>query len=222
MTASTFDSREWTETIGPDGGPVTARMVLFGDDPRAVVPRGGWNALRERVAHVRSDLRPLVERELAVAVVGLLDVDLGETLLAGWRAHAKLLGAAQATVDSPGTTEVVNLVTHRITSNHQPHVDLVVDGVKIATVEVTVEIVIDVDGLLASVHAGRLVALHGGRCEVRVTFLYAGSELASGVATLEAPATVSLGAGVDLLRREVQSGGAAHGHAHVPPALRST
>jgi len=83
---------------------------------------------------------------------------------------------------------------------------------------VTVEIVIDVDGLLASVRAGRLVALHGGRCEVQITFLFAGSQLASGVATLEAPATVSLGAGVDLLGREDPPGGAARGRAKVQGA----
>ena len=201
MTATTYDSRKWTRGDTADGGPVTARMVLFGADPRAVVPKGGWAAFREALGHVRAELRPALERELAVAVAGLLDVDLGEALLAGWRGHGQLRSAARNTVDRPGTTELVTVVTHQVTSTHAPHVDLVVNGVHVATVEVTVEIVADVDGLLASVRAGRLTALHAGRCRVTVTLRYGGVELASGAVTLDAPATVSLGSGVDLIGR---------------------
>jgi hypothetical protein len=174
-------------------------MVLFGDDPRAVVPKRGWSALRKELSRVRAEMRPIVERELAAAVAGLLDVDLANAVREGWRAHSRLKAAARATVNNPGTTEVVALSTHRITASHTPHVDLVIDETKVATVEVTVEVVVEVDSLLASVHAGRLVSLHSGRCQARVTLLYAGEELASGSATLDAPQAVLLGAGIDLL-----------------------
>jgi hypothetical protein len=199
VNAKTFDSRDWTNGGRSRSAPVTARMVLFGRDPRSLVPRGGWSAFRETLSHVRPQLRPLVERELAAAVAGLLDVDLGDVLLDGWRAHTKLRAAARVTVDNPGSTELVTLTRHRVSVTHTPHVDLVVDDMTVATVEVTIEMVVDVDGLIATVRAGRLTALHSGQCEVRVTLEYAGRELASGVAHLDAPTTVSLGEGIDLL-----------------------
>jgi hypothetical protein len=202
VDASAFDSRDWTQEAAPAGAPVTIRMVLFGDDPRAAVPKRGWAALRHKLSRVRAEMRPVAERELAVAIAGLLDVDLGDTVRQGWRSHSGLIAAARATVANPGSTEVVALATHRITASHTPHVDLVIDDVRTATVEVTVEVDIEVDGVVASVHAGRLVSLHNGRCEVRVTLLYGSAELASGTAVLDAPQTVALGAGIDLLSQD--------------------
>jgi hypothetical protein len=211
MTVQNFDSRDWADAGAPPG-PVTIRMVLFGNDPRSVVPRRGWAVMREELSRVRAEMRPVVERELAAAVAGLLDVDLGEVVRGGWRSYAKLISAARATVDNPGTTEVVALATHRITASHTPHVDLVIDEVKVATVEVTVEVVIDVEGLLATVYGGRLVNLHSGRCQVRATLHYAGVELASGTAAVDATQIASLGAGIDLLSDHEPPVHAAHGY----------
>ena len=200
MTMDAFDSRDWTDPTM--GGRVTVRMVLFGSDPRAVVPKRGWSVLREKLSRVRAEMRPVAERELAVAVAGLLDVDLGDAIRDGWRSHSRLRAAARATAENPGTTEVVALSNHTITASHTPHVDLVIDDVKVATVEVTVQIVVEIEGLVASVHAGRLVALHNGRSEARVTLLYAGTELATGSITLDVPTSVPLGPGIDLLSRD--------------------
>jgi hypothetical protein len=194
-----FDSRDWTDSATPSGPPMTISMVLFGDDPRAAVPKRGWAPLRQKLARIRAEMRPAAERELAAAIAGLLEVDLADTVRHGWCSHSRLIAAAQATVANPGSTEVVALATHRITASHTPHVDLVIDDVKTATVEVTVEVDVEIDGLVGSVHAGRLVSLHNGRCEVRVTLLYGSAELASGAAVLDAPQAVDLGAGLDLL-----------------------
>jgi hypothetical protein len=199
MTAAEFDSRNWADIANGAVAPVTVRMVLFGEDPRAAVPKGGWPVLRARLSRVRSDLRPTAERELAAAVAGLFDVDLADAVREAWRTHARLVAAARATVDNPGATEMVALAEHRITASHTPHVDLIIDDVKVATIEVTIEIVIDAQGIVATVHAGRLVALHNGRCQACVTLTFAGEQLLSGTAILDAPSTVSLGAGIDLL-----------------------
>jgi hypothetical protein len=206
MTVNTFDSRDWTDTAELSGSPVTIRTVLFGDDPRAVVPKRGWAVLREKLSRVRAEMRPVAERELAAAVAGLVDVDLADSVREAWRSHSRLIAAARATVANPGTTEVVSLATHQITATHTPHVDLVIDEVKVATVEVTVEVLIEVQSLVATVYAGRLVAVHNGRCEVDVSLRYSGVELVSGRAALDAPRTVSLGEGIDLLHSGVSGG----------------
>lgn len=201
MTVGAFDSRDWTQ-MSPPASIVTIRMLLFGDDPRAVVPRRGWAALDEKLARVRAEMRPVAERELAAAVAGLLDVDLADDVREGWRSHSKLIAAAQITAVKRGSTEVVALATHRITAVHTPNVDLVVDELKVATIELTVEVDVEIDGLVAIVHTGRLMELHSGRMDVRVTMFYGSDELASGTAVLDAAQTVSLGPGLPLLSHD--------------------
>jgi hypothetical protein len=201
MTDGAFDSREWTDVVQA-GSIVTISMVLFGDDPRAVVPGRGWLALDEELSGVRAEMRPVAERELAAALAGLLDVDLADSVRHGWRSHSRLIAAAQATVLSPGTTEVVALATHRIVASHTPNVDLVIDELKTATIEVTVGVDIEIDGLVATVQGGRMMSLHSGRMDVRVTMLYGNAELVSGTAVLDVPRTVALGPGFYLLNND--------------------
>jgi hypothetical protein len=201
MTVEAFDSRDWTDVATP-GSIVTISTVLFGDDPRAAVPKNGWPALRENLSHVRAQLRPVAERELAAALAGLLDVDLADTVRHGWRSHSQLIAAAQATILNQDTTEVVALATHRIIASHAPTVDLVIDDLKSATIELVVGVDIEIDGLVATVHSGRMMSLHSGRLDIRVTMLYGDTELVSGTTVLDAPQTVSVGPGLYLLSDE--------------------
>jgi hypothetical protein len=68
-------------------------MVLFGNDPRAIVPRGGWSALRKELSRVHAEMRPVVERELAAALAGLLDVELANAVRQPVEHRADLDGA---------------------------------------------------------------------------------------------------------------------------------
>ena len=54
----------------------------------------------------------------------LVDLDLGDLLVAGWRRHSRLVEAARRTLAAPGTEEVALLAPDRVTSVHHPHVDL--------------------------------------------------------------------------------------------------
>jgi len=197
MAVDTFDSRDLRD-VAVAGGP-TLRTILFGDDPRAAVPRRGWAAFRDTLSHVRPEMRTVVERELAAAVAGLLDIDINEPLLAGWRAHSQLREAARNTAFDRAATQIVSLAAHRIDSSYQPRVDLFVDEVRVATVEVTIDLTVEVFGLLATVRGGRLVALHRGRCVAHLALLFANTELLGGTAEFDAPVTIALGSGVDLM-----------------------
>jgi hypothetical protein len=50
------------------------------------------------------------------AAAGLLDVSLDGLLLAGWRLHYDLSGAARRTLGSAGSTELITLVRHLATA----------------------------------------------------------------------------------------------------------
>jgi hypothetical protein len=125
--------------------------------------------------------------------------------LAGWRAHPAFRSAASATAARPGSTELVDLVTHEITSSHRPHVDVEIDGVRVTTVYFDIDVIAKITALTATVRGGRLVAIHSGECEVSVALSCAGVEVGIGIgkATVNAALNVSLRDGVDLLAQPV-------------------
>jgi hypothetical protein len=183
---------------------VTVSTVMFGEqDPGpALAASPGWSAAIRGATTGLSAVSPAgrqqVERELAAAGGGLLGLDLREVLVAAWRRHRALYAAAKSTKDSPAT-EVVQLATHRITTTHRPSVDVAVNGVRLATVHFELSLVIEVDGLSATVRGGRLVGLGGGRCVVTAALGCAGQDLLSRQAVLDPSITVPLGDGIALM-----------------------
>jgi hypothetical protein len=194
---------------------VTVRVVLFGQaDPGKALDRTpGWRTLLDGLAGVLAPLSPggrgLAERELAGALGGLLGLDLGAVLIGGWRRHRALLAAAHATRDNPAATEVVQLAAHQITTAQHPSVDLVVNGVALATVRFELGLSLDVDSLAATVRRATLVSIHGGRCAVTASLAAAGTVLASRQLVIDPVVTVSLGDGIPLLTEEPRVAGVA-------------
>lgn len=163
-------------TAGPSGR-VTAGALLFaenGDDPadglaRSLHERG---VARSLLGAVR-DLSGLVCRgfdgKIADIAADLVDLDLGDLLVAGWRKYSALIAARDRTLARPGTDEMVVLATHRLTSTHHPSVDVLIDGAKVATVAFELIVVFQLDSLVAVVRDGNLVALLGGDCLTTAT-----------------------------------------------------
>lgn len=118
------------------------------------LPRLGGTALRA------------VDREVATVADALLGVDLGTAFLSGWRKHSDLTRAAERTLAVPGSEDVVSLASHRVVWSYRPHIDLFVDGAKVATIDIELRVVFDIRGVVAVVRGGELVALRGGDCMV--------------------------------------------------------
>jgi len=137
--------------------------------------------------------------QLASVAHGLLDLDLGDLVVGGWRKYADLTAAAKRTIATPDSTEVVEVATHSITSTHRPFVEVLVDDVHVATVRFELGVKFVVKGLVATVQHGHLVALTGG-CDVTATLAAEGRQLAKREAHLPLPLVVGLGDGIPLLR----------------------
>jgi hypothetical protein len=124
---------------------------------RQIVSRCGGNLTR-----LTQHGREAAEEQLASVTAGLLDLDLGDLLIYGWRTRERLVKAARQTRQRPGRHEVVQLGTHRITSAHNPTIELLIDGVKVHTFRFQLTVIFDIevaalivrDGLLAAVKAG--------------------------------------------------------------------
>ena len=187
--------------------PVTAGTFLFGDDQDstgaltdAIDEQQVTDLLGGSLRELPESGRAAVSGEVASAVEGLLDFDLGDLLLSGWCKHAEVRAAARRTAAAPGSAEVVALATHRVTSTHEPAVDLLVNGATVATVQLELRIEFLLKGIVVTVREGRLAAVRPGTCEVTATLEAEGRRLASRSRELEVPLVVRPGDGVPVLR----------------------
>jgi hypothetical protein len=181
----------------------TAAAVLFGDNsPDTAAARLSDDTASEGVTaklNIEPALQVAARREIATAASGLLQIELVDLLVAGWRKYEDLLAAARRSLASPGATELVNLATHRVTANEHPYVDVLIDGAKLATVDLDLSVVFDVSLLIAAVRSARIVALHSGRCDITASLAVDGAEVATGHDVVDLPMVVTLGAGIPLL-----------------------
>jgi hypothetical protein len=166
-------------------GPLTARTFLLGraaeDGAEALA-----GAMREHdVARGAVDGRCLstsarraVDAEIAAAAARLLDLPLGDALVSAWRTYDALVTAAERTVAVPGSEEIVVLATHRVAWSYDPHLDLLVDGVRVTTLDFELGVTFDLDGVVAVVRHGELVALRAGQCTITASLTLQGTTLA--------------------------------------------
>jgi hypothetical protein len=114
---------------------------------------------------------------VARAVEQVIDIDLGALVASAWRLHRALVDAARRTLAAPHTQEVVELATHTIGSEHHPYVDLLVDGVRVARIELAITVELTVHAVLAVVRHGRLAEVRAGHGELTASLAAAGVEL---------------------------------------------
>ena len=186
--------------------PDTALDVLFGpgqDSPAAI-------AHRLRSADLGADLGgtldrvPPLTREAAIRQVSttaaeLLDVSLADVVVAGWRQHGDLSGAARRTLDAPGSAELVELASHQLTAHQDPYVSVLVDGHQVGTVRFGITLGFSVSPQLAEIREGWLTAVHSGRCQLTVALAVQDITVVSEQGQLDLPGMVALRRGIPLL-----------------------
>jgi hypothetical protein len=191
-------------TTTVQAGPGTATNLLFGPGANAAealarqilsAPTGLDQAL-ERLPQAT---RQAAVREAAAAAAGLLDVDLDGLLLAGWRAHRDLTGAARRTLAVPGSTELVDLIRHQVSVAQEPSVAVLVDGRQVATIQLGLSVEFDVSALVAGIKAGLLVAVHAGSCDVTATLAIQGTGVLTATSHLDLPSVMQVSPGIPLL-----------------------
>jgi hypothetical protein len=193
-------------TTAGNGSTPTALDLLFGPDADAaetlageILSPGGDQNLGRALAHLSETTRKAAVQEAATTVAALLKVDLIGVLVRGWREHRDIVSAARRTLAAPGSTELVSMSAHEVTVDQRPSVSVLVDGQRVATLELGLSIVFDVNALLLGISGGRLVAVHSGRCEITATLAVQGTDLLVRHAHLELPGVIPLRRGIRLL-----------------------
>jgi hypothetical protein len=178
--------------FGAVGEPATA--LAAADLPELIKKKlaGIWASLPQ-------DTREKAIRDITASAAELLrNVRLIDVLIAGWREYNAVTSVARHTL-ATGSTEEWPLVTHEITETSNPYVSILVDEHAVATIQLSLSIVCDIQGLLARISAGRLVAIESGRCRVTGTIAIEGAQVTSTPARFELPGVLPLGQGLPLL-----------------------
>jgi hypothetical protein len=186
--------------------PHTALDLLFGpgnDTPEAMARQllsaGADGDLGHALENLPRATRDAAVRETTAAAAGLLNVDLFGGLVAGWRKHHDLTAAAQRTLAVPGSVELVDMAGHQITTSQHPSIKVLVNEAEVATIQLGLSLVFRVTAMGARISAGRLVALHSGRCDLTVTLAVQGTTVLTKQAHLTLPGVIPLGRGIRLL-----------------------
>jgi hypothetical protein len=179
--------------------PDTALTLLFGPGDRTpdtlmdtILTAGSGGDLDRALKKLPPLTRDAAAREVTTATAELLDINLIDVLLRGWREYADLTSAARRTLAAPGTTELVSLASHRVTMSQQPSVAVLVDGRQVANLRLGLSLVFEVKAVLARVRAGRLVAVISGSCDVTATLAIDDIDIVSKQAHLELPGEAAL------------------------------
>jgi hypothetical protein len=176
---------------GANAPEALARQILSADASHDRALRNLPQATRQAAVH-----------EAAAQAAGLLDVDLIGLLMSGWRVHHDLADAARRTLAALGSTELVDLVEHQIIARQQPSVAILVDGRRVAVVELDLSIEFDVSSAVAEIKAGLLVAMRSGRCDATAALAIQGTDAATRHARLELPGVLPFRPGIRLLPDE--------------------
>lgn len=109
--------------------------------------------------------RRAVYQQVGVAAERVLDFDLMDALIEGWLKYRTLVEEGRRTLGSTAS-EVVQLVSHRVTSTYTPVIVVYIDEVPVGKVDLRLELVFDIVGCAAVVASGDLVAVEGGYVKV--------------------------------------------------------
>jgi hypothetical protein len=188
-------------------GPGVA--VLFGSDndlAAALAGAGLTDWIDQNVGGALGGLAPTARaaaaREITATAASVLKVNPVDVLVSGWRGYKRITDAARGTLAVPGSTELLPLATHQVTEALNPYVTVLVDDYRVATLRLGASVTCEVQGMLAKISAGRLMAIESGRCYVTAALAIADVEVTSRTARFDLPGVVPLGRGVRLLPAE--------------------
>ena len=186
--------------------PVTACGMIFGETENAAA------ALSQAISSGRTGgashpalqglspaTRDAAIREVSALGAELLALDLGGLLVTGWRKYATLVQAARRTAAMPGREEIVDVITHRIGVTSHPSVELLVNEVRVTTIDLALMLEFEVRALTVVIRGGHVVALESGTCATTASVAVEGVTVASRTAEFGLLVLLRLGNGIPLL-----------------------
>jgi hypothetical protein len=175
--------------LGADDATLTRRLTEDGPLTAVLAAIGG---------RLSGPARSALAAELTAATGGLLEEELGAILLSGLMTYQGLIEAGRETVAEENLTRLVTLDDHLVRVLHEPHIDVHADRRRAYELRLTLSVEFTVEGLAATVRAGRLVHVRIGRCTADVALSWPDGPLLQRRDLVEAPLVIRLGSGIGI------------------------
>ncbi len=129
----------------------------------------------------------------------LLDIDLVDIFCGGWTKLQQLQAYRDPDQHPPQEVSLVPIVTHRITSEHHPGLDIMVGPARVATVKLDVDLEVVLEAVVLKVQAGRIREVMTGAFQGEGTIKCRGKTLiARSTPKYNLPASIPLGDGIEI------------------------
>jgi hypothetical protein len=186
-------------TTAPASQPFTGSFV-FADTgvASALEASGAADVVRRQLASFTQATRNEAVKEVERITAEVTNLNLVDIIVGAVSTYEELRDAGRRTIGTPDSAEFVELVGHQVTLQNQPSIQLIVNGKQVATVNLLLSVVIDIQALTAVVRHGRLIALQIGRCDVGAFVGIEGTTVVRRQAQLQLPGSIPLGTGIPL------------------------
>ncbi|HTZ17908.1 MAG TPA: hypothetical protein VMB78_05660 [Dissulfurispiraceae bacterium] len=142
---------------------------------------------------------PQAIEEVSRKVPEILDVSLPEIIVSAWNKYRLLAKCCDPDKYSPDEVFLVPLIDHTITSEHKPHIDVLLGERPFFRIDFIIDISLMLNGFIARVQGGRLKEIRTGLCKASGSIKCDGFMLAEREsAPLELPGSIDFGDGVPI------------------------
>jgi hypothetical protein len=120
-----------------------------------------------------------VEKEMGNAYRRALDVKLIDIFAGAWSGVTQVAELGDTTKYPPGEKHFVPLANHRITSDHRPKVEVLVDGMPLVSLTLDVNLQAQFEAAVLEVEGGHIHAVKPGNCLATASVSCRGVPIAS-------------------------------------------
>ena len=106
-----------------------------------------------------------VKEEVGAKIGDVLNVGLDDVMVAAWKKYHGFRELADPEKHPPEETILVPLAKHAVQSAHKPHVDLKIKDVLVGSIQLDVQVALELEGLVLKVQGGKICDVKAGSCQ---------------------------------------------------------
>lgn len=173
------------------------RTPLEPDELPDLAKSGPLAGIRQRLGERAGVVWNAVRRRVPEQLRALLDVGAPDILVSAWNTSRELTKYRDPARYPPEQVVIVPLTKHKITSTHEPSVEVYVDGLSLGRVGFQLRVELTLQGAELKIQGGRILQIRTGRCDGVGTIACEGIVLKRIEGkVLVVPGTIDLGDGV--------------------------
>ncbi len=145
---------------------LSLKNLLLGGSPAPPSEGEGQAALTEVRREIETKVPNLswshASKEIDAKIDKLLSQPIDGLLVSAWGKYKELQKYADAEKFPPGKTVLTTLVKHKVEASMKPSVVIQVAGIDVASLELPIVLVLEMEGAVLKIEGGKILALQAG------------------------------------------------------------